>query len=222
MYFEMASPDSNNEWGTKFVLRHVDTDDSWFYFMNRRKHSPHWSFTQAIGCNDDYPSHSKLGNIFYRPAQFSPSGEVGYFLFNVELDPDREQEAEDYYTAIGKAYQHLVQGMPILEGNLGFITMSNAEKELIRDNQALFDALSFPVTELENLAQGGFLSLNPGETFGREPRDLPVTYDPKGQIANRFEPPVMPTTYIIRLGDAPDKPDPKGFINLSKKLLGGD
>ena len=62
-----------------------------------------------------------------------------------------------------------------------------------------------------------------GEKFIKKNElDLPVTYDPKGQIANRFEPPVMPTTYIIRLGDAPDKPDPKGFINLSKKLLGGD
>jgi len=25
---------------------------------------------------------------------------------------------------------------------------------------------------------------------------------------------------LISMGDAPDKPDPKGFINLSKKLLG--
>ncbi len=27
---------------------------------------------------------------------------------------------------------------------------------------------------------------------------------------------------LVSMGDAPDKPDPKGFINLSKKLLGNE
>lgn len=175
-------PDLDGLWYLKFVINDVDGPDPWLYFMNNREHGPHWSFTQAIGCDSDYPDNRLVGALFYRPTVVGPNGDIGTYFFDLES----YTVVYDYDTVLA-AYEVLAEGMPALTMNLGYLPLFVDQQAQVAAEAASYDGGPFEVHHVTELpSDSGFLALNEGESFGRlrvmefgempSPQDL-VLYD---------------------------------------------
>jgi hypothetical protein len=170
-------PELDDVWYLNFIINDVAGTDPWLYFVNTRRHGPHWSFTQAIGCDSDYSDDRIVGALFYRPAVVGPTGDIGTYLFDIE-----SHKVVYEYDTVAAAYEVLVGGMPSLTANLGYLPLSADQKAQVAADAVLYEDAPFDVHQVAELpTQSGFQALNQGEAFGRlrvmELNEIPSAQD---------------------------------------------
>lgn len=175
-------PGFADAWILKFVIDDVHGPEPWLYFINNHQHGPHWSFTQSIGCDTDYPENRVVGELFYRPTAVGPNGAIGTYLFD-----NSATDGPLPFGTVDAVHTLLIGGMPALADNLGYLPLSIDQQEKVASEDELYDNAPFETHVVSQLSvEDGFLALNRGQTFGRlrvialdevpSPQDL-VIYD---------------------------------------------
>ena len=161
----------------KFVLFDLDTARPGIYFQNTVKHPDHFKFVKLVGLQTGQRGMIR-GEMTYDRTRVAHDGSEGayrYWLTGISLFPDNS------FSVLERSYNLLAASMPLLGDNLSFYIprsdLGDFQSELpfLRTSRIrlLFD---------EDIYSGiGFLSLNPGEGYGRlqalEPDDRPHPRD---------------------------------------------
>ena len=170
--FEMLSYSLTGTFHLKFVLFDLDTPRPGIYWMNARTHAHHQKFLDSLGLAR---VHVIVGQIVLDPSFTAPNGMSGAYYYFYERPLEYSLEiAETIHTV-------LAANLSLLDHNLVFF-LRNSFLRWVQDELPLFRESRMPlVFEKDLFPESNFISLNPGEGYGRlrstEPNDRPHPRD---------------------------------------------
>ena len=143
----------------KFVFFGMDTARPGIYFMNTETYDHHEDFLNAVGLEQDLAI--TRGLLFYNPNLVAPDGRLGVYYVILRI-------ADAYsFSLVARSYTVLAASMPLLNDNLA-VYIPSTQLSYVQSALPLLRASRIDLVFDEDIyGESNFLSLNPGEGYGR-------------------------------------------------------